>query len=72
MPELDGLIEPNITINGVPLTFAEALTLRVAIGNFAISLSDPTFRRDVGEVLARNYAERLDAIQRLITGPIRK
>jgi hypothetical protein len=30
--------EPNITVNGVPLTTAEAMTVRVALGAFAIDL----------------------------------
>jgi hypothetical protein len=60
-----GLREPTITIEGEVLTFAEAMTLRVAIGMFCIQLADPDFRRGLGEVLAGHYARHAHAIEHL-------
>lgn len=61
-----GMMEADIIINGRLLTFAESLTLRVAIGNFRIMLADQHFRQGVGEPLALNYAAHIHAIERTI------
>ena len=34
-PERDGMVEPEITINGTSLSFGQAMTVRVAIESFA-------------------------------------
>lgn len=58
--------EPDITINGTPLTVAQAMTVRVAVGNFMIDLTqDDDFIRDVGEIAAL-YRERLKEINILM------
>jgi hypothetical protein len=36
----DEPVEPDITVNGVRLTTAEAMTVRVALGAFAIELQE--------------------------------
>lgn len=64
MPKL-GHQEPSIVINGVLLTIAQAMTVRVAIGNFLIELSDPEFKRDLG-VIGDLYSARLSEISRIM------
>jgi len=60
--EASGWVEPDITINGRTLSFAEAMAVRVAIGSFRISLSDPEMRRQLGP-LATNYDHHLAAVE---------
>lgn len=64
-----GLVEPDILVNGRALTFAECLSVRVAIGNFRIILSDPVFRQGVGEPLARNYDHHLASVEQTMRRP---
>jgi len=63
MPTRDGLVEPDIVINGRALTVAECLAVRVAVGNFRIALADPGFRAGVGEALAGNYDHHLERVE---------
>jgi len=58
-----GLVEPDIVVNGRALTFAECMSVRVAIGSFRITLSDPEFRAGIGEQLAGNYDRHLSAVE---------
>jgi hypothetical protein len=57
--------EPNVIINGHILSEAQAMTLRVAIGNFLITLRDDDFMRDLGAV-GPHYRDRLIEIERLM------
>lgn len=59
-----GLIEPDIVVNGLALTFAECMAVRVAIGSFRISVHDPEMRRGIGETLADNYDIHLSSVER--------
>jgi len=59
-----GWIEATVTINGNPLSFAEAMTLRVAVGAFLMNLADPSVRAGLGEGLAGGYQQHLRTITR--------
>lgn len=50
--EETGWVEPSITINGQPLSFAEAMTVRVAIATMQLQMSDPATQALVGKVAA--------------------
>jgi hypothetical protein len=56
--------EPDITINGYKLTEAQAMTLRVALGSFAMSLSDlDSLGTDAtGRGICRGYKARIKEI----------
>jgi len=59
--------ESDITINGVPLTNAQAMTVRVAIENFASDLREDGLGKDeVGVAICQGYLARIDEIRRLI------
>ncbi len=58
-----GWVEPDIVINGRALTFAECMSLRVAVSNFRMSLSAPMMRAGLGERLAEGYDHHLAAIE---------
>lgn len=59
--------EPEITINGVPLTDTQAMTIRVAIENFAIDLNDAGLGEDEhGKVMTRRYLQAIQEIRRAI------
>lgn len=67
-----GLTEPDIVINGRALTFAECMTVRVALSNFRIWLSDPESRAGIGEPLAGNYARHASTVVlTMLRGPRR-
>jgi hypothetical protein len=61
----NGWVEADITINGTKLTFAQAMTVRVALSSFAMQLTDPTWQRDLGTI-ATGYRAQLDALHSLI------
>lgn len=63
-----GLVEPDITVNGRALTFAECMAVRVAVGSFRISLTDPEMRAGIGEPLAGNYDHHLATVERTMLG----
>jgi len=58
-----GWVEPDILVNGRALTFAECMTMRVAIGNFRLALTSASFRVAIGETLASNYDHHLAAVE---------
>ena len=61
------LIEPAITINGIELTTAQAMTLRVAIGSFAMSLRAEGLGDDEhGVRMAKAYLARASEIEALM------
>jgi hypothetical protein len=57
--------EADIIINGQRLTFAQSMTLRVAIGSFLIELSDKKYMERLGETGVL-YQARASEIQQLI------
>lgn len=70
MPKDDesGLVEPDIIINGRALTFAECMSVRVAVGSFRISLSAESMRNALGQ-LARNYDHHLANVEQTMLRP---
>jgi hypothetical protein len=58
-----GWTEPTITINGRALTFAEAMTVRVAVSSFRMFVNEPSNRKGLGAELATNYDARLAAVE---------
>ena len=60
--------EPNITINGVRLTTAEAMTVRVALGAFAMDLraEDSLGDDDHGHAMRDGYRAALRDILALM------
>lgn len=59
--------EPAITINGKALTPAQAMTLRVALGSFYMSLDvDGLGADEHGRFMARAYKEHGAAIYKLM------
>ena len=59
--------EPSITINGMPLTDGQAMTVRVAIENFAHDLHfDGLGEDETGRDITKGYLARIGEIRRLI------
>ena len=58
--------EPTITINGVFLTQAQAMTVRVAIENFAIDLTGE-LKEEIGGI-GQSYLERIAEIRKAMYG----
>jgi len=59
--------EAHIIINGVELTFSQAMTLRVAIGSFLLTLNDKGLGDDkIGKKICENYIRSASEIQTLI------
>ena len=59
--------EPAITINGSPLTVAQAMTIRVALGAFWMDLQDHRLGGDdQGEAITRGYLAAIKEIHRLM------
>lgn len=63
--EETGLVEPEIVINGVPLTFQQAMSLRVAVGGYRMLLDTRSMRENLGQ-LAESYAAHLIVVERLM------
>lgn len=57
--------EPTITINGVRLTEGQAMTVRVAVMNMQMTVSDPDKAAELGPI-AQGYSARLGEIMRII------
>jgi hypothetical protein len=61
--------EPDIMINGQVLSEAEAMTVRVAIQTFAISLQSDGLGSDRhGEIMTLAYLANIDQINLLMAG----
>jgi hypothetical protein len=58
-----GWVEPDIIVNGRALSFAECMAVRVAIGNFRISLTSAAMRVGLGEGLADGYDRHLARVE---------
>lgn len=54
--------EPIIIINGTRLTEGQAMTLRVALGAFAVDLQDGLGDDDHGKTMTAGYKARLSEI----------
>lgn len=61
--EETGWVEAHVVINGYRLNFAEAMTLRVAVSSFRMSVSNEETARLLGEPLAKNYEAALASIE---------
>jgi len=62
--------EPDITINGVALTEAQALTVRVALSSFLLQLGDLEWSRQLGRV-ADGYRARAREVEALMLSTLR-
>ena len=60
--------EPNITINGVPLTDAQAMAVRVAVVDFLYDLADAEHMAELGEI-GPLYRARLSEVQEIMHRP---
>lgn len=67
--EDSGWVEPDIVINGRPLTFVECMAVRVAIGSFRLTLTAPKFRAGLGESLAAGYDRHLAQVEQTMLNP---
>ena len=62
------MTEPDITIEGVRLSFAQAMALRVAASDFHMQMNDPETVDGLGDCLAEGYRDRLTEILKLMIG----
>jgi hypothetical protein len=60
-----GWIEADVIINDMRLSFAEAMTLRVAISSFRMFVNNPEARRGLGPV-AEGYETHLQTIESML------
>ena len=60
------IIEPDIIINGTPLTTAQALTVRVAVQTFAMDLLHGLGDDDHGKRMEKAYADRIREVNALM------
>ena len=60
-----GWVEADVTINGVRLSFAEAMTLRVAVSSFRMFVNNPESRQALGAI-AGGYEGQLQRIESLM------
>src|SRR4030095_14425910 len=63
-----GWTEAHVIVNGRELSFAEAMSLRVAVSSMRINLADDALRAGLGEQLALNYDHHLATVERLLIG----
>ena len=60
-------VEPVITMNGVPLTLAQAMTVRVAIEGFSMDLMNTGLGDDEhGKTMVKLYMQRIEEIRRVM------
>jgi hypothetical protein len=57
-----GWVEAEVVINGYPLTFAESMTLRVAVSSFRMFVNNPESRAGLG-LVADGYERALQNIE---------
>jgi hypothetical protein len=57
-----------VVIDGVVLTEQQSDVIRVAVTHMEMDLSEPEFRRDVGEELSSGYQFHLRAVLRIMLG----
>ena len=61
--------QPIITINGFRLTTGQAMTVRVALGSFALGLVDGLGDDEHGQAMTKAYQGRLAEIDSFILLP---
>lgn len=62
--------EPKITVNGVPLTEAQAMAMRVAVAHFSMDLSANGLGEDeTGKAIAAGYLARIVEVNKLMFDP---
>jgi|KBSSwiStaDraftv2_1062776.scaffolds.fasta_scaffold378862_1 hypothetical protein len=66
--EDSGLVEPDIFVNGRALSFAECMSVRVAVSSFRISLTSGSLRDGLGQ-LADNYDHHLANVEQMMFRP---
>lgn len=61
--------EPDITINGIALTPSQSMTVRVAVTNFHMEMSEPDALGDdeVGRGITSGYKDRSTEVLRIMT-----
>lgn len=64
--------EPQITINGHQCSVGEAMTIRVAVESFAMSLGDPDAlgKDEHGRNMTAGYLAQIDDIRKKIFNPL--
>ena len=58
--------EPDITIEGVQLSFGQSMALRVAATDFLMQMDDPETAGALGKHLTQGYRDRLSEILKLM------
>lgn len=61
--------EPAITINGRPLTEGQAMTMRVALENFAMDLTEGLGDDEHGKLMTGLYRARIAEIRTFMSEP---
>jgi len=61
-----GWVEATIVINGQPLTFAQSMSVRVAVAAMIMHTSEDESRALLGVQLAENYRVHLVEVERLM------
>ena len=71
-PEIDFASEAHVSIGGVPLTFGQSMTLRVALTAFATEMEDDTAlgNDEHGRTMVKNYRDAANAILQRIFSDI--
>ena len=65
---MSGTSEPTITVNGVPLTIGQAMTVRVALNSLAVDLrSDGMGDDEHGRRMTEGYLTAIGEIFRLMS-----
>jgi hypothetical protein len=62
---MTGVVEPEIIINGVTMSFSQSMTIRVALESFASEMWQPGALGDDdhGVTMARLYGKSVDSIR---------
>jgi hypothetical protein len=59
-------MEAEITINGKPLSEGQAMTVRVALENFASDLKNGLGKDAIGKAICSGYKARIEEIRLMI------
>gem|GEM_PF-6471042 len=59
------MVEANIRINDVELSFAQSMSVRVAVASMLMDLADPEYMKALGKV-GPLYQSRLSEVQRFL------
>jgi hypothetical protein len=58
--------EAHVIIDGTTLTFAQVMSLRVAVSGMRAEMQDPEHAKNIGVSLADGYNQRLGEVERLL------